>query len=206
MIAVTQIVILFFSIILHEVAHGYVAYLKGDDTAHKMGRLTLNPLPHIDLFGTILLPLFMYLMKFKFLFGWAKPVPINPNNLKNPKRDLVFIGAAGPLANFLLMILFWGIYKGAIYLNIGNTFAMGAAFGFAINLLLLLFNAIPIPPLDGSRVFAGILKGKWYDYYLKLDKFGFIIIIILLYLGLLDKFIFPVMEIIMRYIGVNLIF
>lgn len=206
MIAVTQIVILFFSIIIHEVAHGYVAFLKGDDTAYKMGRLTLNPLPHIDLFGTILLPLFMYLMKFKFLFGWAKPVPINPNNLKNPRKDLVLIGAAGPVANFILMILFWGIYKVAVFYNLGATFAMGAAFGIAINLLLLLFNAIPIPPLDGSRVFGGILKGKWYDYYLKLDKFGFIIIIILLYLGLLDKFIFPIMEIVMGLMGVHLSF
>ncbi|HFD04533.1 MAG TPA: site-2 protease family protein [Firmicutes bacterium] len=206
MIAVTQIVILFFSIILHEVAHGYVAFLKGDDTAYKRGRLTLNPLPHIDLFGTILLPLFMYFMKFKFLFGWAKPVPINPNNLKNPQKDLVLIGAAGPAANLVLMILFWGIYKAAVYYKLGVTFATGAAFGIAINLLLLLFNAIPIPPLDGSRVFGGLLRGKLYDYYLKLDKFGFIIIIILLYVGLLDKFIFPIMGVIMDFMGVHLSF
>ena len=200
---IVQIIILFFSIIIHEVSHGYMAYLKGDDTAYKSGRLTLNPLPHIDIFGTILLPLFMYFMHFKFLFGWAKPVPINPNNLKNPKKDLILIGAAGPFSNLILLLLFWSLFKLSIILKLNQSFSNGFAFGVAINLLLLIFNAIPIPPLDGSRILAGFLKGKIYNYYVSFDKYGFIVIIILLYAGLLNKFIFPVMIFVLKTMGIS---
>lgn len=181
------VLIVVYSIIFHEVAHGYTAYKLGDPTPKYEKRLTLNPLNHIDLFGTIVLPLFTYI-SFGAIFGWAKPVLYNLYNLKNPNKDSVYIALAGPLTNIFLIFFFIFLYK--IYpLEI-------FLFGIRINLILALFNLIPIPPLDGSKIF--LLKMSFEEYYF-LEKYGiFIILIIFIFSGnilfnfinLIQKFIF----------------
>ncbi len=173
-----HLLILFFAIIVHEVAHGYAALKSGDPTAKIGGRLSLNPLRHIDPFGTIILPLILIISRSPFLIGWAKPVPINPYFLKDPKRDMVKIGAAGPLANFALAVLFSLIYR----ILAGTLFADFLFYAVFINLLLFLFNLIPIPPLDGSRILGGFLSHSAYEKYMQLERYGFIIAFALLFL------------------------
>ncbi|GIW67187.1 MAG: site-2 protease family protein [Candidatus Parcubacteria bacterium] len=158
--------ILIYSIILHEISHGYVAYKLGDPTAKYEGRLSLNPIPHIDPIGTILLPALTFLTS-GFIFGWAKPVPYNPYNLKNPNRDSIYIALAGPLTNICLAIIFSFLYK---------FFPLQAfLFGLRINLVLAFFNLLPIPPLDGSKILLTKIPLEIYQY---LEIYGFILIII----------------------------
>jgi Zn-dependent protease len=169
-----------FAITCHEVSHGYVAYKFGDNTARSLGRLTLNPLKHLDIFGT--------LMVFLVGIGWAKPVPVNFGNLKNPKRDMIWVAAAGPITNFLLAIVSAILLRGLALLNQGS---MGAsvlepislmlAFSVYINLLLGLFNLIPVPPLDGGRVVVGILPYRLAASYSRIEPYGMIIIIVLVF-------------------------
>ena len=187
---IIQLIILFFSIIVHEVSHGYVALLKGDPTAKYSGRLTLNPLPHIDIFGTIILPILLLVMRAGIIFGWAKPVPINPYNLGNPKKDMMWIGAAGPASNLGIAIVLSIFYR----IGLGNTFiGQFLVFAIAINILLALFNLIPIPPLDGSRILEGVLPYEAQMTYRRIEPFGFIIIFFLLFVGLFRWILFPIM-------------
>lgn len=184
-----------FAVTLHEAAHGYVANKLGDDTALRAGRITLNPLKHIDLVGTILLPLILMLAT-NFIFGWAKPVPVNTNNLKNPRRDTAWVAIAGPASNFLMAIFWVGILKiGMILFQQKYEFARGLIYmgqaGMIINLVLMVLNLIPIPPLDGSRVVASLLPTPWDKRYDQLTPFGFFIILALLISGVLSKFLFP---------------
>ncbi|MCK4352132.1 site-2 protease family protein [candidate division WOR-3 bacterium] len=174
-----QLAILFFSIIIHEVAHGYMALHKGDTTARDYGRLTLNPLPHIDIFGTIILPFLLIFTGSHFLFGWAKPVPINPYYFKDPKKDLMWVGAAGPLSNIGLAIILAIPFR--FGLSSFSILGQFVGFGVFINLLLAFFNLIPIPPLDGSRIIQGFLSYETQEKYLRLERFGFLIIIPLLF-------------------------
>ena len=192
---VFQVLILFFSVIIHEVAHGYAALTLGDPTAREAGRLTLNPIKHMDPWGTVVLPLFLILVRSPFLVGWARPVPVNPLRMRDPKRGMMLVGAAGPLANIALILL------SALALRSMPFSAPPILFDLfkyccAINIILALFNLVPVPPLDGSKVVAGILPPKMRAAYVGLERYGIFIIIGLLYLGLLDQVIIPLFRII----------
>ncbi len=188
---------LLFAITLHEAAHGYVAYKLGDPTAKLLGRISFNPVKHIDMVGTIAMPLLIGIMtQFSFIFGWAKPVPISPRNFKNPRRDSALVAIAGPTANFLMAMLWAGFMKLALYLNIDSSYAvlflfLTAKAGIFINLILMLLNLLPIPPLDGSRFVAAIIPRKWDYYYQQIEPYGFIILIILLLTNTLSYILLP---------------
>lgn len=186
---------LLFAITLHEVAHGWVACKLGDNTAKMFGRLTLNPISHIDPVGTVLIPGILLLLQVPFIFGWAKPVPVNARNLRKPKTDMAIVALAGPMAN-LLMAIGWAIVaKIGIMLNVAYLTKplayMGGA-GISINLVLMLLNLLPIPPLDGGRIAAGILPHRMAFTFSKIEPYGFMILILLLATGLLGKILgFP---------------
>lgn len=180
-----SILILLFSVILHEVMHGWVALKFGDHTAERAGRLTLNPIPHIDLFGTILLPGLLIFSGSPILFGWAKPVPVNPLNFSNLRKGELLVSAAGVLANFSLAIV------AAILFHILNTIPAtpplllsALRFAVLINLVLGTFNLFPIPPLDGSKVLLSQLPYNLARQYQKLEPYGFIILLIMLFIPL----------------------
>ena len=187
MIFFIELIIFFFSVIIHEISHGYAALRKGDTTARDMGRLTFNPIPHIDLFGTIILPLIFLLMPGGIIIGWAKPVPINPYYFKDMKKDLIVVSAVGPLSNIGLAIILAVLFRMFPYGILGNFMR----YGVAINLLLAFFNLIPIPPLDGSQILQGFLPYEMREKYLNIGRFGFLIIIVLLWLGLLNYILLP---------------
>lgn len=196
-IAVLAIIFLF-SVILHEVAHGWMAYRFGDSTAKLAGRLTLNPFPHIDLFGTILLPALLMYIHSPVLLGWAKPVPVDFSALRNPKRDMIWVGLAGPLVNIALAIFF----SAALYFTYLPVVASVLKMGIIINLVLAIFNLIPIPPLDGSRLVMGVLPYGIARAYAKLERYGIIIIFLLLYFGVLSSMIWPVVVSLAHVLGV----
>ncbi len=182
---------LLFAIVLHEVAHGWVAKLLGDPTAKMMGRLTLNPIKHIDPIGTLLVPL-MLLMLGGFIFGWAKPVPVTWENLKKPKRDMALVAVAGPAAN-LLMALFWalvakiGLILGADMAWLATPLALMGIVGITFNLILMVLNLLPILPLDGGRIVESLLPGSLSYTFAKLEPYGFIVLLVLLVSGLLTS-------------------
>ena len=184
-----------FAITVHEVAHGWVANKLGDPTAKMLGRLTLNPIKHIDIIGTILVPA-MLLYLGGFVFGWAKPVPIIWRNLKKPKRDMIYVAAAGPIANLLMALIWAGVAKiGDVMAHADiavslPVFYMGMA-GVMINLLLMVLNLIPIPPLDGGRVLSGLLPGRLSAKFDRIEPFGFFILLGLLVTGILAKIMYP---------------
>jgi len=192
---------LLFAITLHEAAHGWVASKLGDKTALMMGRVTLNPIKHIDWFGTVILPIVMLVVtKFTFAFGWAKPVPVTWQNLRNPRRDMAIVAIAGPAAN-LVMALFWAaIAKIALVWGEGATssaaietvkfFKYAGVFGIKINIVLMILNLIPIPPLDGSRIVSSILPPRIAYHYEKIEPYGIWILLGLLVLGILGKVIY----------------
>lgn len=182
-----------FAITIHEVAHGWVANKFGDPTAKMMGRLTLNPIKHIDFIGTIIVPAILLILG-GFIFGWAKPVPVNYNNLKRPRRDMALVAAAGPITNFLMALGWAVVVKIGAMLGADSIgfwlFYMGQA-GVMINLVLMVLNLIPIPPLDGSRVVTSLLSPSAAFAYNKLERWGFFILLILLALGLLSYILLP---------------
>ncbi|HSQ86031.1 MAG TPA: site-2 protease family protein [Desulfobacterales bacterium] len=194
---VVMIVPLLFSVTIHEVAHGYIALRMGDHTAQKAGRLTLNPIKHLDLFGSLLLPLILKLTGSPILFGYAKPVPVNFSNLRNFRKSTIYVASAGVLANFILAFLsgiFFRIltnYKMLWQTSIINPFIMDLYsmlfYSVVINLVLAIFNLIPIPPLDGSKILAMCLPTSLRIQFARLERFGMIIIIFLLLTNLLDK-------------------
>ncbi len=186
--AALMAVVLLFSVIFHEVAHGYVALLNGDPTARISGRITLNPAPHIDPVGTILLPALLLLSHAGLLFGWARPVPVNPLNYRNYRWGEITVSAAGPLSNLALAVVF------AILLRLGggNLGLMTLAdFGVSINIFLALFNLVPIPPLDGSHILAILLPPNLARSYRYLEPVGFILILVLFYTGILSALLMP---------------
>lgn len=185
-----------FAVVFHEVAHGWVADRLGDDTARWMGRLTLNPIKHIDPVGTILIPILLVVVGSPFLFGYAKPVPIDFRKLRNPKRDMVWVAAAGPVTNLILACLSAVILALAARLPMGMTWlaqpiALMAQASILINMVLCVFNLLPLPPLDGGRVAVGLLPGPMAYQLSRLEPFGFMIIVVLLMLGVLQSIIGP---------------
>lgn len=189
---------LVYAIVLHEVAHGWVANRLGDDTALRAGRLTLNPVRHIDLVGTIIVPLVL-LLTAGFAFGWAKPVPVNFSRLHQPRRDMVLVAAAGPAAN-LLMAGFWIlVLKLAAMLSHSTPDASlalfyMALFGIIINTILMIFNLIPLPPADGGRIAVGILPRPAAIQLARIEPFGLVILVVLLATGMLGKLLHPVVN------------
>ncbi|HEY9073145.1 MAG TPA: site-2 protease family protein [Desulfobaccales bacterium] len=187
-------VVLLFSVIVHEVAHGYVALRNGDPTARMLGRITLNPIPHIDPVGTILLPAILLLSHAGILFGWAKPVPVNPRNFRNYRWGEITVSAAGPLSNLALAVGFALLLRLGL-MNLG--FIKLAFFGVSINIFLALFNLIPIPPLDGSHIVAILLPPNLLRLYNYLEPVGFILILLLFYTGILGALIMPLYRVIL---------
>jgi Zn-dependent protease len=186
--AALMAVVLLFSVVVHEVAHGYIALLNGDPTARMLGRLTLNPVPHIDPIGTILLPLLLLMTHAGILFGWAKPVPVNPLNYRNYRWGEFAVSAAGPVSNLVLAAIFSLLLR----LDLGNPgFMQLAYFGVSINIFLALFNLIPIPPLDGSHIVAILLPRDLARLYAYLQPVGFVLILILFYTGIMSAILMP---------------
>lgn len=186
-----------FAITIHEAAHAWVASRFGDTTAKMQGRLSFNPLKHIDLIGTILVPiLVLVLSQFSFVFGWAKPVPINASLLRNPRRDMALATAAGPVSNLLMAILWAVCLKIGLILNPSTSnaalfMALSGQAGIIINLLLAYLNLIPIPPLDGSRIVASLLPLRQAIQYQKIEPYGFFILLALIFTGALGWLIQP---------------
>jgi Zn-dependent protease len=201
--ALLMLPVLLFSIITHEYAHGYVAYRFGDDTAMRQGRLTFNPVPHIDIFGSIIFPLILLITKSPFLIGWAKPVPVNPLNLRNPSRHHLYVSLAGIVANLMLAVICTLLY--GIYINIINPSPDDAIrilfnYGIVINVILAVFNIIPIPPLDGSWVLYHLLPEDLANVYRKIFPYGFIILMLLLFTNVIHIIIIPVYSLIVNFL------
>jgi Zn-dependent protease len=190
-----------FAITLHEAAHGYVARQFGDQTAYMLGRVTLNPLKHIDPIGTIAVPGFLIAMSLLtkaplFIFGWAKPVPVQFANLRNPKRDMFWVAAAGPMANFVMAIAWGFLLKFASPEGTAGDAAlaeMGNA-GVLVNLMLMALNLLPILPLDGGRIAVSLLPQRAAIAYSRLERYGFVLVIILLVTGVLGELMEPLVN------------
>ena len=181
------------AVILHELAHGYSAYLLGDPTAARMGRLTLNPIAHIDLLGTLLLPFLLIMTGAPFLFGYAKPVPVDFTNLRNPRRDMVRVAAAGPIMNLILAVLSAFTLKFLLSLQLitDGLVARNLLNSVLINVVLAVFNLFPLPPLDGGRVATGLLPRQPALALARLEPYGMLIVIFLLMTGILGDILQP---------------
>lgn len=195
--------LLLIAMTVHEFSHGLTAYKLGDPTAKYSGRLTLNPFAHIDPMWTFFLPLFLFISTHgQFVFGAAKPVPINYHSLKNPKRDIIWIGLSGPAANFLLasvlslFLKFFPTPPGLLSLILGNL--------IIINVVLGVFNLLPIPPLDGSRILSGLLPPDLAYSYARIEPYGFIILMLLLWFGVFGYIVWPAVNLILRILGVTI--
>lgn len=184
------------SITLHEFSHGIAAQKLGDPTPKDSGRLTLNPIAHIDIFGTIILPILLYQI-IGVPFGYAKPVPINPYYFKNPRRDIMIVGAAGPLSNLAAAAILSLIVK----IIPQSDFSTVLVWAIVANVILAVFNLIPIPPLDGSKVIAALLPSKIYYNYLRLQIYGIILILALSFTGKLEKIITPLVNVTLNFLG-----
>ncbi len=196
------VIILFFAVVVHEFAHGWVAYKLGDPTAKLAGRLTLNPIMHIDPVGTIFLPGVLIALRLlglnTFLFGWAKPIPVNFTRLNNPRRDMMLVGMAGPAVNVILALVVSRLSSLPISSDVYKI-VEAAVF---INLLLATFNMIPIPPLDGSRLVMGLLPRQLAAPYSHLERYGILIVMVFIYMGALDAVVLPIVEWEGRLLGV----
>ena len=200
------------AIVFHEVSHGWVANKFGDPTAARLGRLTLNPIPHIDLFGTVLLPIILYISGAPFLFGYAKPVPVNFHNLSHPKRDMIWVASAGPLTNILLAIASVLLLKLLLAFSVADggespwfeylrPLALMAQYSVVINVALAVFNVIPIPPLDGGRIAVGLLPDPYASALARVEPFGILIVMVLLMTNVIDAFTRPTVRLLLRMLG-----
>lgn len=186
-----------FAITLHEAAHGYVARHFGDHTAEALGRITLNPLRHIDPVGTVVVPAVLYLTAGpQYIFGWAKPVPVNFGNLRHPKRDMLWVAAAGPLANFVMAFAWMVGLKLTMYEGLwpSELTARMAQIGVSVNLVLMALNLLPIPPLDGGRIAVSLLPNRAAAVWARLEPFGLFIILALMFTSFLGDLIRPLRD------------
>lgn len=184
------IVILIMSVVLHELAHGYSALWLGDSTAKYAGRLTLNPIKHLDPIGSVLVPLLLYILPGNLIFGWAKPVPYNPYNLRNQKWGEAIVAAAGPLTNILIAVIFGLIVRLNVVFGVfPPAFTDLASIVVFMNIILAIFNLVPIPPLDGSKILFSVLPYHMQRFRLVLEQFGLILVIFFIFV--LWRFIFP---------------
>lgn len=188
-----------FAITLHEAAHGYAARHFGDLTAYQAGRISLNPIRHIDPIGTLLIPaVVLFVSGGKFAFGWAKPVPVNFGRLRNPKRDMLWVAAAGPGANLLMAILWALFFKGVAMMPV-NYFTdpslRMAEGGIIINLVLMVLNLVPLPPLDGGRIAVSLLPRRLAFQFARIEPYGMIILMVLLFTGVLGAIMLPVISV-----------
>jgi Zn-dependent protease len=200
-----------FAITIHEASHGWAAYKMGDPTAHALGRITLNPIAHIDPIGTILLPVILIIMGAP-PFGWAKPVPVNPFNLRNPRRDNLLISAAGPISNFSVALIAFMLLQLLKLANpdslmmrggtpsLGNGLFLILYYTILINVILAVFNLIPIPPLDGSGVLMGLISEEAAEKYEQIRPYGFIILILLIMTGFIGRILGFIMGIVNIFI------
>lgn len=192
-----------FAITVHEAAHGYAAKHFGDMTAYQAGRITLNPIKHIDLFGTIILPA-LTVMLGGILFGWAKPVPVDFRRLHHPKKDMLWVAAAGPASNFA-MAIFWALVL-KFSVNAPEAFvlpmALMAKAGVTINIVLMVLNLLPLPPLDGGRIAVSLLPMNLARPFAQIERYGFIILIILLFSGVLGRILEPLINLVYALISV----
>jgi Zn-dependent protease len=192
------------AITLHEAAHGYVAKQFGDLTAYAQGRVTLNPLRHIDPMGTVIVPLLLLAVSSPYLFGWAKPVPVNFGNLRHPKSDMLWVAAAGPGANLLMALLWALVFKLGLAIPESNfsepMLLMGQA-GILINVILLVLNLLPLPPLDGGRIAVSLLPQRIAYRFAQIEPYGFIILLVLLFTGVLGAIIGPFILITIRLVA-----
>ena len=207
---IISVIPILFAIILHEVSHGFVAEKLGDPTARRMGRLTLNPIAHIDPFGTVIMPIALFIFtNGQFVFGYAKPVPINPFNFRNPKRDMAISAAAGPGINILLAVLSVLVLKylllpvsGVIPDEVTGTFlkplALMLSANVSVNVILAAFNLIPVPPLDGGRILMGLLPQRQAEIVGRIEPYGMIVVILLVATGLTRVIVLPVIRLIMH--------
>jgi Zn-dependent protease len=192
------------AIVFHELSHGFVANKLGDPTARMMGRLTLNPIAHIDPVGTIIMPLMLIILTHgQFVFGYAKPVPINPMNFKNPKRDMAISAAAGPVTNIILAVFsvlilqfilvpMFSVLPETVSATVIAPLTMIFRSSAVVNVVLAVFNMIPIPPLDGGRVLTGLLPHKQAVFFSRIEPFGFLIVLFLIVTGIANYFIMPI--------------
>ncbi len=198
-IAVWAIPVLF-AITFHEAAHAYAAHRLGDSTAKLLGRLSLNPIRHIDWVGTVILPVLVAVLSdFQFVFGYAKPVPVNYNQLRNPRRDMALVTLAGPMSNFAMAIFWASCWKIIMMINPASSqtalfIVLMSQAGIMINLILAFLNLLPIPPLDGSRVVASLLSPRYAGYFLRIEPFGFLILVLLLFTGVLSAILMPLLR------------
>jgi len=191
-----QIAILIISVMAHEVAHGAAAYAFGDPTAKNQGRLSLNPIRHIDLFGSIILPTLLYLTHAGFLIGWAKPVPYNPYNLRNRRLGEFCVSIAGIATNFLIAFIFAWFIKFAVVLNLSQPVINLIGYIILLNVTLGVFNLVPIPPLDGSKILFTLVPYRYEHYLITLEKYGFyfLIIFIVFFGSLISDAVFAILK------------
>ena len=190
------------SITSHEAAHGFAANRLGDPTARQQGRITLNPIPHLDPMGSVIVPLILVGLNTGFIFGWAKPVPVDWRNFKHPKRDMAWVAVAGPVSN-LLMALLWALAaRAALGMSADNWIALPLLFmgvaGIFINTILMVLNLLPLPPLDGGRVVTGLLPAPYAYQFARIEPYGFFILVALLVTGVLSIVMWPVVKLFLQ--------
>ena len=192
------IAILVMSVVIHEISHGFMAEYFGDKTARNMGRLTLNPLKHLDLFGSVILPLMLAIVPPHIVFGWAKPVPYNPNNLRNRKKGEIAVAAAGILANIAIAIVFGIILRFSVGFGVSQNFYFIISSIVLVNLALAVFNLIPIPPLDGSKILFNILPKSFNPLFEILERYS--ILFLLVFILFLSNYLYPVLAFVFHLI------